>query len=117
VTVTTKKHDSISVLEIEGRIDALTAAEFESRLLHVVENGATKIVLDFAGCDFINSSGLRILLVLRKRLIRDGTAAICNLQQHIFTVFEIAGFTGLFPVYTSRDEAIMALSTTSAPAA
>jgi anti-anti-sigma factor len=118
VTLTTERKHDILIMRLEGRIDALSAADFESRLFQALDEGARNILLDFSRCDFINSNGLRILLMARKRLAVSGEAiAICALQQHIRNVFEIAGFTMLFPVFATEDEAVGHFPARPSPAA
>ena len=110
MTLTTEQQNSISIVRISGRIDALTSPSFESQIFSFVDAGATCILLNFSQCDFINSNGLRILLMLRKRLLGQGSIAVCGLQGSISAVFEIAGFTSLFHLRATEDEALEALS-------
>jgi anti-anti-sigma factor len=109
VNLTANTTKTCIILTVEGRIDALTSPAFEAEIVRQVDGGARRLLLDFAGCDFINSNGLRILLVARKRLLVDGTVAICRLHSNVATVFHIAGFTTLFPIYESIDEALGAM--------
>lgn len=90
-----------------GRIDSTTADAFESFLLGVVSAGERRLVVDFAAVDYISSAGLRVMLLVAKRL-RDakGRVALCSLGDPVRQVFELAGFLPLFVIVDSRDAAV-----------
>jgi len=97
-------------LVIEGRLDASTSNELEARLIGCIDKGEKKFILDFANLDYISSSGLRVLLMGAKRLRGSGgKIVIASPQPHVKDVFDIAGFTAIFPIYGSRAEAAKAL--------
>ena len=106
MTLTKEYKDSVDIIRIDGRIDAMTSSEFETQVFALVGPDSVKIVLNFMNCDFINSNGLRILLLLRKRYQSTGAVAVCCLHSNISTVFEIAGFTSIFSIYASEEDAL-----------
>jgi len=57
--------------------------------------------------DFISSSGLRVLLTAGKQLKSvNGKMVLCSLKDHVKEVFDVAGFTMLFNMFSSQEEAI-----------
>ena len=56
------------VVKVEGRIDTTTAKEFEEKTAAALEESVTSLVMDFSGVDYISSAGLRVVLVLIKRM-------------------------------------------------
>ena len=63
--------------------------------------------VDAAGLTYISSSGLRLLLQVAKQLEeRSGRVVLCALQESVRRVLEIAGFTSLFGIFSSPEEAI-----------
>ena len=59
-------------LVVRGEIDMATAPKLRDRLNELVDAGATRIVLDCRGLDFLDSSGIGVLIAVRKRLGDDG---------------------------------------------
>ena len=69
-----ESRDGIVVVSPQGRIDCNTSAKLERKLLALLEPASRGIVIDFTAVDYISSAGLRVVLVLAKRLqmcIRD----------------------------------------------
>ena len=90
-----------------GRIDSTTCGALESLLLGLVSAGERRLVVDFTAVEYISSAGLRVMLLLAKRL-RDakGRVALCALGDPVRQVFELAGFLPLFAVEESREDAV-----------
>ena len=69
------------------------------------------MVLDFSGVDYISSAGLRVMLVLARRM-RDanGQLSLCAMNDAVRQVFQLAGFLPLFTVQDSRAAAVQQLA-------
>ncbi len=107
MNITTTEVEGITIAEFEGNLDTNTAPEAEERLGGLLEKGVTKILVDFTTLDYISSAGLRVLLVTTKRLGgTGGSMRICGLNETVDEVFEISGFSTIFSVFKSRDEAL-----------
>ena len=101
----------VSIVCVRGRVDASTAPAFEAKLLALIDAGAQRLVIDCAELDYISSAGLRVLLVAAKRLKPvHGHLALAAIQDQIKEVLDIAGFTSLLPIYTTRKAAAHALN-------
>jgi stage II sporulation protein AA (anti-sigma F factor antagonist) len=96
-----------TTVALRGRLDAATSKPTEERLLELIEAGEHRIVMDLAELDYISSVGLRVLILVAKRLKQvQGRVVVCSLQAPIKQVFDIAGFTTLFALYESREQAL-----------
>lgn len=96
-----------STLRITGRLDATSAPVAEQKINEVIATGASQLVLDFVGLEYVSSAGLRILLATAKKLSRqNGKIALFGLQDSVRTVFEISGFMAVFKI--AADEAAAA---------
>ena len=96
-----------TIISVDGRIDTMNAGEFEAKIVTVIESGATKIILDCSGLNYISSSGLRIfLLVLKKMKANNGQFSLCSLQPGIREIFDIAGFSSIFSIYADQETAL-----------
>jgi anti-anti-sigma factor len=60
------------VVAPKGALDVATCSELEERLDEVIDKGATIVVLDLGEVDFIDSSGIRVIVRAGRRLVDDG---------------------------------------------
>jgi len=108
--ISEEKTDGVMTVGLKGRLDALSAKAAEEKLLKLITAGETKLVIDLGEVGYISSIGLRVLLIAAKRLkAAKGQIAICAMQPPIKKVFDIAGFTALFKIFPTREEAVQAL--------
>ncbi len=90
-----------------GRVDSTNAPALEQALFAAVKAGERQIVLDFAGVDYISSAGLRVLLLMARRMKEEkGAWALCALGDPVRQVFELTGFLPLFTIEATRSAAI-----------
>lgn len=100
--------DSTVVASVQGRLDSSNSAAVEAELMGRLGEG--DFVLDFTHLEYISSAGLRVVLVIAKRLKQAGRKfVLAGLQPHIKDVFEISGFLGILDVASSRSEALSRL--------
>ncbi|OZI63393.1 STAS domain-containing protein [Bordetella genomosp. 11] len=107
MTLAIEKVGSALVVSPRGQINSANAAAVESELLSHVDNGERKLVLDLSGLDYISSAGLRVMLLVAKRLKQQaGALALCGIQPHVREVFDISGFLAILTVVESRGDAL-----------
>jgi anti-anti-sigma factor len=96
-----------TLVAVEGRIDTTNASEFEKPMMEVIERGVSIIILDCSGLNYISSSGLRVFLVVQKKMMATkGQFRLSNLQPGIKEIFDISGFSSIFSVFTDTQAAI-----------
>jgi anti-anti-sigma factor len=101
-----KMQDSL-VVTLDGRIDANSAKELEQQCLSWIDGGEHKMVMDFSQVNFISSAGLRVILLVAKKLEQvKGKVKLCGLNATLKDVFEISGFSKLFEIVPSVNEAL-----------
>lgn len=71
-SVTVASHGRWEVLAVTGEIDMATAPRFRQRLLAVISAGTQNVVIDLSGVDFIDSTGLGVLMGAAKRVRSTG---------------------------------------------
>lgn len=82
---------------IVGRLDTTTAPQLESEVkLNIV--GVKKLILDFAGLEYLSSAGLRVLLALQKSMNKQGEMIIRNVNETICEIFELTGFIDILTI-------------------
>jgi anti-anti-sigma factor len=102
--------DGRALVAPAGRIDTTTSPLLDAELKRVVDGGTRKLVVDFGRVDYISSAGLRVLLVLAKRLRSErGRLVLCGLNGPVQQVFDLAGFLPLFTIEESREAALARL--------
>lgn len=107
MTLAIEKVGPALVVSPQGQINSANAAAVEAALIQHIENGQNKLVLDLAGLDYISSAGLRVMLLVAKRLKQQtGALALCNIQPHVREVFDISGFLAILTVVESRADAL-----------
>jgi anti-anti-sigma factor len=96
----------LKVIRINGRIDASNCEDYRAKLYAEVEE-KKKIVLCLEELDFIDSSGLGVLVkMLQMSLDRGGDVLITNLNYKTRLVFEITRANNLFSVFNSVNHAV-----------
>src|SRR5438105_9862249 len=105
--VETSTKDGKNVVSLRGEIDVYTAPRLRQTLIDLVEGGATDIVVDMERVDFLDSTGLGVLVGGLKRVKdKDGTMKLVANQDRILKIFDITGLSKVFPMYGSLDEAL-----------
>ena len=103
---TSKEKDNL-VMEVQGRLDAVTSGKLEEECQSWIDRGEKTMVMDLGGVDYISSAGLRAILILSRKLNGNGgEIRFCCLKGMVQEVFSISGFNSLFPVFPSLTEAL-----------
>jgi anti-anti-sigma factor len=104
---TGEKSGAFLVVMVSGRMDTLTAPEFEAQTAKWLADGETRLVLDLSQLAYISSAGLRSILAAAKQLkAKGGDLAFCGLAGLVAEVFAVSGFAKLLPVFATREEAL-----------
>ena len=96
MNVTYRVDNEILYIAIEGRIDASSAMEAESKIFNIKnENPGKHTVLDADRLEYVSSAGLRVILRLRKE---EPKLAIINVASDVYEVLDMTGFTEMVTV-------------------
>jgi anti-sigma B factor antagonist len=102
--------DNSVVIRIAGEIHATTAPEFSERLNAAIADGKTGVILDLTGVEFIDSTGLSVLLNGLRRVTRvRGSMVLACANPTVLRLFEITKLDSTFDIVPSCDEAIARL--------
>jgi anti-sigma B factor antagonist len=102
----------IPVIAVRGELDLFTAPELRNRLRdHTDGTGPVRdLVVDLSACTFVDASGSQVLLRAARRLTAQRRQlAIVNTSGSNARIFSVMGLDELFPVVTSRGQAVEAL--------
>ena len=92
-----KKNTDETVIEINGRLDTVTAPDLDKAIVSDVSDDAS-LVLDVKGMEYISSAGLRVLLAAQKKMSKRGSMKLKNVCPDVMEVFEITGFTDILTI-------------------
>lgn len=107
MNVTMSKAGVCAVVSVEGRIDTISAPDFEKQIIQLIDSGETTLVLDLAQLKYISSAGLRALLTAAKQAKAcGGGLSCCAAVGVVRKVFDVSGFTSVLPVYDSLEAAM-----------
>lgn len=107
--VNISKQGEVAIVQLNGRLDANTSGEVETQLIPVFDSGEKKIIIDFSRLDYISSAGLRVLLLAAKKSkALNSELKLSGLKPHVIEVFDIAGFSAIFSIYGTNEDAINA---------
>lgn len=105
--ISTKKNEGALVAAVKGRLDAVTAPEFDKASKAWLDAGDTRIVVDFNELRYMSSAGLRSVLILA-RLVKaaDGKLFFTGLRGPVKGVFEMSGFYSILNIVDSERAAL-----------
>lgn len=97
---TINQHDGITNISINGRLDSVTAPQFDSEVAHICSpNSHGDIIIDCEGMEYISSAGLRSFITLLKSSKAAGRSLeLHNLSASIRAIFDMTGFTSIFNI-------------------
>ena len=109
LSLSTRSQREHTVLEVGGEIDVYTAPQLRERLIELVEGGQQHIVVDMEQVEFLDSTGLGVLVGGLKRVrAQDGSLRLVCGQERILKIFRITGLEKVFSIYPTVEEAVAA---------
>lgn len=114
----TKLEDGFVVLEPVGRLESKTSPELDRKVVALLGAGERRFVVDLASTEYVSSAGLRVLLMLGKKVSGGaGRLVLCGLNPQVREVFDVAGLGALFVIRSSRAEALASADAAPKPPA
>ncbi len=105
--IQTRKEKGGVVVSVKGRMDAVTAPEFEKKVIDLISKGEKTFVVNFVELDYISSAGLRSILALAKKLKEQaGKILLAGVRGSVEEVFKISGFSSMFKMFDSEESAL-----------
>ena len=95
LNITTTKDNDTATIALEGRLDTITAPQFEADVMSAAKD-ASALTLDMAKLDYISSAGLRVLLSAQKKM--SGGMKLVNVGETVMEIFEVTGFSDILTI-------------------
>jgi len=93
------------------RLDATAAPGLRSATADLANQGFFRIVLDLAGVEFVDSSGLGALIHMHKSLESRGRLVLCNVDPKVAQLFKVTRLQRVFAIAANGDEAVKLVKT------
>jgi anti-sigma B factor antagonist len=104
--VESRERGSWTVFDVKGEVDLDTAPHLKAELAEAVKGGASNIAVNLEGVDFLDSSGLGVLIGSLKRCKEaGGTLALVSPRRPVRKVLSITGLDKVFPIHDTVQEA------------
>ena len=106
LALTARTEGDVEIIEVGGEIDVYTAPRLREAIVAAVDAGHTRLVIDVRKVDFLDSTGLGVLVGALKRVRADGGSLdiVCT-QERILKIFEITGLDKVFGLHATVEEA------------
>ena len=104
--------NGVRTISVRGELDLSTAPDLEGPLEKALESGTGSVLIDLSECEFIDSTGIALIVRAWQRLDsgENGRAlVICCHNEQVRRVLEITGLELSIPVHETRDEALAAI--------
>ncbi|MCU0265241.1 MAG: STAS domain-containing protein [Actinomycetia bacterium] len=109
LSLETRTEGDRTVIEVGGEVDVYTAPTLREQIIALVEAGQYHLVVDMERVEFLDSTGLGVLVGGLKRVrAHDGSLALVCTQERILKIFRITGLTKVFPIHGSVADAVAA---------
>jgi anti-sigma B factor antagonist len=97
----------VSILQIQGFLDAHTAPKFEQAIQNLVTENRFKIVVSMADLHYISSAGLGVFMGFIEEIRESGgDIKLCSMSPKVFKVFDLLGFPALYEFFEKDEEAL-----------
>ncbi len=104
-----KGADGVSIVAVEGTIDGNTAPQAQDEILPLIQNGC-RLLMDMSAVDYMSSAGLRIMLLLYRRVsAAGGKIVLVGLSEEISDTMALTGFLDFFATAETRESGLASL--------
>lgn len=98
MTITKKPERKKLTVTMEGRLDTDSTPQAEKELMVSLDT-VKELILDFSKLDYISSAGLRLLLMMKKKMdAQGGSMKILNANAMVREIFDVTGFSDLLTI-------------------
>ncbi|HEY6906966.1 MAG TPA: STAS domain-containing protein [Ignavibacteriaceae bacterium] len=106
-STTIKDKGNVSIIYLNGYLDAHTAPQLENNFSNLIDNSKYNIVVNFEELHYISSAGLGVFMAyIEKIRENEGDIKLSSMSDKVFNIFDLLGFPLLYEIFKSEDEAI-----------
>ena len=102
---------TVTSISVVGELDTATAPELDQAIQHALESGCVALWLDLTETDYVSSIGLRVFLASLKTIkATGGRMALAGMNEEVQEIMDMAGFSPLFEIFATAEDARSAFS-------
>ena len=106
MNINQRLHGNVTINELSGRLDATSVGDLKDTIRKLAQKKLLNIVIDLAGVDFVDSSGLGGLVSSLRTINKEGgDIKIASLRSEVRPVFELTRLHRLFEIFDNPDAA------------
>ena len=107
LSLETREVGSRTIVSVGGEIDVYTAPKLRDQIGELVTDGRHDLLIDLEGVDFLDSTGLGVLVGgLKKVRAQDGSMELICSQDRLLKIFRITGLAKVFTIHDSEAAAL-----------
>src|ERR687894_594732 len=100
-----------AVLDLRGEINGFAQEALEAAYAEAETNNPEAILLNFEGVDYINSTGIALIVsLLAQARASDRRLLACNLSEHYVEIFNITRLSDFMSVFPDEESAVVEAS-------
>jgi anti-sigma B factor antagonist len=104
---TRQLENGVAIVGLTGEVDVYTSPRLKQEIVDLLNQGYTKIIVDTTKVEYLDSTGLGVLIGgLKRARERDGDLRLICDSPRILRIFEITGLTKIFDIHRSEAEAL-----------
>ncbi|MFT4286771.1 anti-sigma factor antagonist [Nocardioides sp.] len=109
LTLAIREVGRTTIVSVGGEIDVYTAPKLRDKITELVAAGAYDLIVDLEAVEFLDSTGLGVLVGgLKKVRAHDGSLQLVCTQDRLLKIFRITGLSKVFTIHESAESAIAA---------
>lgn len=106
LSLSSRSAGDYTVLQVGGEVDVYTAPRLRERLIQLVDGGARRVIVDLTTVEFLDSTGLGVLVGAHKRLrAAGGSLALVCPREPLLKIFRITALDQVFPLFDTVEAA------------
>ena len=109
--VTIRHHDGVVVIDLEGDINAFAEETLNAAYTEATDDGPDALLLNFEGVDYINSTGISLIVTLLAKARKSGLRLMTSgLSDHFVEVFQITRLSDFMSIFPDEESAVADVS-------
>ncbi len=102
-----RERDGLAVVDLQGEIDAGADEALERACAAALDGSARTVLLNFADVEYINSTGIALIVGLLARARKQGARVLsAGLSEHYREIFEITRLADFMELYPDEESAV-----------
>ncbi len=99
--------DTVAIIYPRGHLDAHNVERFEKEILKLIGNNMVNVVVNCKELNYISSAGMGIIMgYLDEIREKGGDIKLCSLDEKVYEIFDLVGFTEIYDFMQNEDEAV-----------